>query len=54
MRLLTPLRKRILKRKFRKFWDEWGISKEEALMFLGAAGIILNLILLNIVLALLG
>lgn len=36
--------KRKLKRKFRRFWREWGLSKEEAVDFLAAIALIVGII----------
>lgn len=35
---------------FKEFWDEWGINKEELLMFLTAGMIFVFLFLLSIIL----
>lgn len=40
---------RNLKRKIRRFWHEWGISKDEAVMFLEAVSLIVILFLLDII-----
>lgn len=46
--------KRGLKRKFQRFWKEWGITREELGMFLGAVSIIVLPFLLRIFLAFFG
>jgi hypothetical protein len=51
---MTGLQKRRLKRKFRRFWKEWGITWEEFEMFLGAVGCIMFPLLLRIALAFFG
>lgn len=51
---MTGLQKRRLKRKFRRFWKEWGITWEEFEMFLGAVGCIIFPLLLRIALAFFG
>lgn len=38
-----------MRRKLKRFWEEWGINKEEFGMFLGACGAIMIPILLSIV-----
>lgn len=53
-RTMTGLQKRRLKRKFRRFWKEWGITWEEFEMFLGAVGCIMFPLLLRIALAFFG
>lgn len=45
---MTPLQKRRLKRKFQRFWKEWGVSKKDCIEFVGA----LLLIVLPIVIRL--
>lgn len=40
-----------MKRKFKRFWKEWGISWEEFEMFLGACSAILFPIALEIILS---
>ena len=51
---MTPLRKRRLKRKLRKFWEEWGITWEEFEVLLGAISIIMLPFLLRIFFAFFG
>lgn len=31
--------KKYAKIRFRRFWNEWGVTKEEAIMFLGALSV---------------
>lgn len=45
---MKPLKKRILKRKLRNFWDEWGITKQEALEFVTAALLIFGILCIPI------
>lgn len=40
-----------MKRKFKNFWKEWGISWEEFEMFLSACSVIMIPILLEIILS---
>ena len=51
---VTPLRKRRLKRKFKRFWKEWGITWEEFEVLLGAISIIMSPFLLRIFFAFFG
>ena len=51
---MTPLQKRRLKRKLRRFWKEWGMTLEEFKMFIGACGIFMFPLLLRIFLAFFG
>lgn len=51
--LFTPLGKKMLKRKLKKFWKEWGITWEQFEIFLGACFIIVIPILLEIILSIL-
>ena len=51
---MTPLRKRRLKRKFQRFWKEWGITWEEFEVLLGAISIIMLPFLLRIFFAFFG
>lgn len=37
---MKSLRKRALKRKLHRFWSEWGVTKDEAVMFLGALSVV--------------
>ena len=41
--------KKYAKIRFRRFWNEWGISKEEALDFVGALSIFVMLFALYII-----
>lgn len=40
-----------MKRKFKRFWKEWGISWEEFEMFIGTCGMIMIPIVLEIILS---
>lgn len=40
-----------MRRKFKRFWKEWGISWEEFEMFIGACSVIMIPILLEIILS---
>lgn len=40
-----------MKRKFKRFWKEWGISWEEFEMFIGACSMIMIPIVLEIILS---
>ena len=51
---MTPLQKRRLKRKFQRFWKEWGITWEEFEVLLGAISIIMSPFLLRIFFAFFG
>lgn len=51
---MIPLQKRRLKKKFQRFWKEWGITWEEFEMLLGAMSIIMFPFLLRIFLAFFG
>ena len=48
---MIPLQKRRLKKKFQRFWKEWGITWEEFEMLLGAMSTIMFPFLLRIFLA---
>lgn len=48
---MTNLRKKALKRKSRRFWSEWGVSKDEAVMFLGALSVVAFPFILDILLS---
>ena len=45
---------KMIKRIFKEFWKEWGISWEEFEMLIGAAGVLLFPFFLRIVLAFFG
>lgn len=40
---MKPLRKRILKRKLKRFWNEWGLSKQDAIDLLGAGLVVVGI-----------
>lgn len=45
---MTQLKKRRLKRKFRKFWKEWGMTREEFEMLLCAVCIVFSPLIVRI------
>lgn len=51
---MTPLQKRRLKRKLRRFWKKWGITWEEFKILIGAILVIMFPFLLRTFLAFFG